>query len=544
MDEQNVCNIKFYYCDMAKTGKKDNDAAEEVAETAVVQCDYCKNRTGASLVFCRICKRWFCNSTDVRQGSHIFLHMSYTRHYQALSHKESALKGARFRCSCGNANLFDLYFRKVNGEVKIRCLPSCLSKNALEDKAFDMDLWKPVVDDRRIAPAICTIPTQTEYCSILSAQRISQYEHQRIANKSLRIEDVVVKDYSQIRHTQQEYDDSLAYYKVFEPLIRIEEYDQRQSSLVDGDKHVYVSFYREHYKQGYHPIAVFQVHLTEYSRKITQWDNLVLTWCSNQDDLEQDQDDEYFETKASPRSSKRNRMDEHENLLEMAENQNQLDEELLQTNDYDNLLNYRIEYTGKVKKISAIRPEVNLFECRLVITNKDVPRNVPAYKNGYYDIRLQEVGSSASRRLTAIKLLDDEKAISQHIYNIFLGNKSMMNKREFYVSHRDRERSFDAPNLRPLNKSQHDAIAYALQSEFTLIQGPPGTGKTGKPLLFSLVIASHCGRAGVQPREAAQRERPRHPAQVQGLQGRSEASLAAQDARPRAGVHALERGRR
>ena len=469
---------------MAKKGKKDNDAAEEVAETAVVQCDYCKNRTGASLVFCRICKRWFCNSTDVRQGSHIFLHMSYTRHYQALSHKESSLKGARFRCSCGNANLFDLYFRKVNGEVKIRCLPSCLSKNALEDKAFDMDLWKPVVDDRRIAPAICTIPTQTEYCSILSAQRISQYEHQRIANKSLRIEDVVVKDYSQIRHTQQEYDDSLAYYKVFEPLIRIEEYDQRQSSLIDGDKHVYVSFYREHYKQGYHPIAVFQVHMTEYSRKITQWDNLVLTWCSNQDDLEQDQDDEYFETKASPRGSKRNRMDEHENLLEMAENQNQLDEELLQTNDYDNLLNYRIEYTGKVKKISATRPEVNLFECRLVITNKDVPRNVPAYKNGYYDIRLQEVGSSASRRLTAIKLLDDEKAISQHIYNIFLGNKSMMNKREFYVSHRDRERSFDAPNLRPLNKSQHDAIAYALQSEFTLIQGPPGTGKTGKSPSF------------------------------------------------------------
>ena len=469
---------------MAKKGKKDNDAAEEVAETAVVQCDYCKNRTGASLVFCRICKRWFCNSTDVRQGSHIFLHMSYTRHYQALSHKESALKGARFRCSCGNANLFDLYFRKVNGEVKIRCLPACLSKNALEDKAFDMDLWKPVVDDRRIAPAICTIPTQTEYCSILSAQRISQYEHQRIANKSLRIEDVVVKDYSQIRHTQQEYDDSLAYYKVFEPLIRIEEYDQRQSSLIDGDKHVYVSFYREHYKQGYHPIAVFQVHLTEYSRKITQWDNLVLTWCSNQDDLEQDQDDEYFETKASPRGSKRNRMDEHENLLEMAENQNQLDEELLQTNDYDNLLNYRIEYTGKVKKISATRPEVNLFECRLVITNKDVPRNVPAYKNGYYDIRLQEVGSSASRRLTAIKLLDDEKAISQHIYNIFLGNKSMMNKREFYVSHRDRERSFDAPNLRPLNQSQHDAIAYALQSEFTLIQGPPGTGKTGKSPSF------------------------------------------------------------
>lgn len=318
----------------------------------------------------------------------------------------------------------------------------------------------------------------------MSAQRISQYEHQRIANKSLRIEDVVVRDYSQIRHTQQEYDDSLAYYKVFEPLIRIEEYDQRQSSLIDGDKHVYVSFFREHHKQGYHPVAVFQVHLTEYSRNITQWDNLVLTWCSNQDDLEQDQDDEYFETKTSPRGSKRNRMDEHENLLEMAENQNQLDEEILQTNDYDNLLNYRIEYTGKVKKISATRPEVNLYECRLVITNKDVPKNVPAYKNGYYDIRLQEVGSSASRRLTAIKLLDDEQAISQHIYNIFLGNKSMMNKREFYVSHRDREKSFDAPNLRPLNKSQHDAIAYALQSEFTLIQGPPGTGKTGKSLLF------------------------------------------------------------
>ena len=469
---------------MAKKVKQDNDAGEEIVEASTIQCDYCKNRTGSSLVFCRICKRWFCNSTDVRQGSHIFLHMSYTRHYQALSHKESVLKGSRFKCSCGNSNIFDLYYRMVNGAVKIRCLPSCLSKNALEDKAFDMDLWKPIIDDRRLTPAICTIPNVTEYCSILSAQRISQYEHQRIANKSLRIEDVVVNDYSQVRHTQQEYDDSLAYYKVFEPLIRIEEYDQRQSSLVDGDKHVYVSFFREHHKQGYHPVAVFEIHMTEYSRGITQWDNLVLTWSTNQEDLDQDQDDEYFEKKKSSQGSKCNRADEHENLVEMMENQNQLDEEILQTNDYENLLTSRIEYTGKVKKIKSIRPEVNLFECRLVITSKEIPRNVSAYKNGYYDVRLQEAGTSAARRLTAIKLLDDEKAISQHIYNIFLGNKSMMNKREFYVSHRDREVSFDAPNLRPLNKSQHDAIAYALQSEFTLIQGPPGTGKTGSSPFF------------------------------------------------------------
>ena len=476
---------------MIQTKLNEDSATESVAEpTAAIQCDYCKNTNGASLVFCRVCKRWFCNSTDVKQGSHIFLHMSYTRHYHALSHKDSILKGARFKCQCGNNNIFDLYFRLVNNEVRIRCLPVCLSKNALEDKAFDMDLWKPIIDERRISPAICIIPTPTQYCGILSAQRICQYERQRISNKSLRIEDVTPTDYSQIRSVQQEYDDSLAYYNVFEPLIRIEEYEGRQNSLVDGDKHVYVSFYREHCRNGYQPIAMFEVHTSEYSHPLAQWDQLVLTWSSNQDDFDQDLDDEYYENKPSEKTLKRNRIDDHEKLIEMMENQNQLDEEMVEANDYQNLLNRRIEYVGNIKKLTELRPEVNLFKCKLVITSKVVPKNVTPFRSGYYDIRLQDMGSSAARRINAIKLLDDEKAVSQNIYNIFLGNKSMMNRREFYVPHRERELSYDAPNIRPLNESQRDAIVYALQSEFTLIQGPPGTGKTGPLRSVSLIVAT------------------------------------------------------
>ena len=528
---------------MAKKGNQNDSAAENAVESSPVQCDYCRNCSGQSLVFCRICKRWFCNSTDVKSGSHIFLHMSYTRHYHALSHRDSILKGARFKCSCGNNNIFDLYYRLVNNEVKIRCLALCLSKSALQDKAFDMELWKPIVDERRISPAICPVPSPTEYCNILSAQRILQYERQRISNKSLRIEDVVLNDYSQIRHTQQEYDDSLAYYKVFEPLIRIEEYDQQQSSMIDGDKHIFVSFFRERCGNGYHPVALLEIHMTEYSRQVTQYDNLVLTWCSNQDDLDQDQDDEYFENRLSPRPSKRNRMDEHENLVEALENQNQLDDEVLQANDYENLLNNRIEYEGEIKKITCIRPEVNLYQCKVVIKSRDVPKNVAPYQKGYYDIRLREIGSSSARRLNAIKLLDDERAISQHIYNIFLGNRSMMNKREFYVSHRDREQNLDAPHLHPLNKSQHDAIAYALQSEFTLIQGPPGTGKTCF-LCLNRFIFSHCSHSCVPTGPTTQSEHPRHSSEVQKVQKRPKVPLEVQDAWPHTGVCSFQRGGR
>ena len=466
---------------MPRSSKQSNSPAESQEEVSGVCCDYCHNDNPKSLIYCRICKRWYCNSINLKEGSHAFLHMSYARHYSATSHPSTVLKGQKYYFSCGNNNIFDLQYRIINGNVKIQCLSICLTKESLKDKSFDIDSWKPVIDDRRISTNLCLIPRETPQCAMLSAALIRQYEHQRITNKTLRIEDVKVMDNSQLRHTQEEYNDALEFFQVFEPLLRIEEYDQQQSSLVDGDKHVYVSFFREHAEKGFRVVAVFRIHQSEYSRTVRQWDDMMLTWCSFQDDMNEEIDDQYFKKKLKNGNRARfAKMETRDQLVEMVENQNQMDDEDVENGDYANLLsNERIEYMGEVKTMSVIQEEIGYYECKVNITRKQVPARVHPFQNGYYDIRLKDASSLLNRRLEAIKSLDNPESVHQEIYEVILGNKHSMNKHSFYISHKDRKLSVDAPNIRPLNESQHDAVVHALRSRFTLIQGPPGTGKTG-----------------------------------------------------------------
>ena len=54
-------------------------------------CRYCGIHDPASVVFCNICKKWFCNSRGSTSGSHIVNHLVRAKHKEVTLHKDGPL---------------------------------------------------------------------------------------------------------------------------------------------------------------------------------------------------------------------------------------------------------------------------------------------------------------------------------------------------------------------------------------------------------------------------------------------------------------------
>ena len=50
-------------------------------------CRYCGIHDPASVVFCNVCKKWFCNSRGSTSGSHIVNHLVRAKHKEVTLHK-------------------------------------------------------------------------------------------------------------------------------------------------------------------------------------------------------------------------------------------------------------------------------------------------------------------------------------------------------------------------------------------------------------------------------------------------------------------------
>ena len=455
--------------------------SEIVNESPQSSCCYCGCVDPNLIVQCRICKRWFCNGLVPNCGSHSYLHMTLAKHWSFITHPKSKFGGCAIRCSkCKNPNACDLRSptAKPTSLKNLLCLSNCLAAQALNGEYKDTD-WHMIVSQKQFVSSLFSVECPPgPNCVELSIPLIREYEALSGIYRHLDITKIQVRPPTPLREVPHSFNDTADYFSVFEPLVKLEDVEQRQNQQTDGDKHKMVEFYykdesnKKSRNSGYIACS-FQISQYLYSHPIREGDTLSLMWCRSQEEW----DDDIVADK-SPNTRKHGDL-EGDDLLQMADDQDEFSNEDLDVIG-DMSRQDRIEYIGYVDTIETKDESTDLYVVSMRVESAHVPLNKPKYTDGYYDIRLKEVGSIVERRISAMKRMDDEDSMHQDIWEVIMGVKTKMNKKDFFIPEAELAGQWNAPHLRPLNESQRIAVITALQSRFTIIQGPPGTGKTSK----------------------------------------------------------------
>lgn len=133
-------------------------------------CAYCGIHSPTSLLRCKGCNKWFCNSRGLAKGatSHIVAHLVKSGHKEVLSHPESVLEGTALECfNCGAKNIFTLGFiyAKADNTMMILCRSPCLYTAAPKDGVWNVAGWQALVSDRSIQEWLVPIPPKSTLIS-------------------------------------------------------------------------------------------------------------------------------------------------------------------------------------------------------------------------------------------------------------------------------------------------------------------------------------------------------------------------------------------
>lgn len=358
-------------------------------------------------------------------------------------------------------------------------MSNCLATQALSDPNIDAN-WHTIISQKQFVSSLFSVECPPGLNHVeLSMPLIQQYEVLCRTYSHVDITKVTVKPATPLREVPSSFNDTADYFSVYEPLVKLEDSEQRQSQNTDGDKHRKVEFFYDDKKHSGGKsgaiVCEFEVYQDLYSRPIQIGDKLSLIWCRSQDEW----DDDITVNKNKHQGSNIKVYGEldADDLHLMADDHEESFNADYDTNG-DMSRQDRIEYIGSVDKCEVVNESTKLYKVSMVVETSHVPAKVTKYSDGYYDIRLKELGSVVERRLNAMKRMDDEDSMNQDIWEVIMGVKTKMNRKDFYVPETELAGQWNAPRLRALNESQRLAVTIVLQSRFTIIQGPPGTGKT------------------------------------------------------------------
>ncbi|CAH02214.1 ATP-dependent RNA helicase NAM7 [Kluyveromyces lactis] len=201
---------------------------DPIAEHA---CAYCGIDNTSCVVKCNICSKWFCNSKNGTNSSHIVNHLVLSHHSSVSLHPDSELGDTTLECyNCGRTNVFVLGFVPAKSEavVVLLCrLPCAKMKNV----NWDTDNWQPLIEERKMLSWVAEEPSEEDQLKarMITPSQITKLEARWKSNKNATIMDIdMVEQDEDIPPTLMRYTDAYQYQRSFGPLIQLEaDYDKQ-----------------------------------------------------------------------------------------------------------------------------------------------------------------------------------------------------------------------------------------------------------------------------------------------------------------------------
>ena len=195
-------------------------------------CNYCGNHDARTVVKCisESCNRWFCNSYGGNKaGSHIIAHLVKARHKSVMMHTETTFGETSIECYiCSSKTVFLLGFVPSRSENTLifLCREPCALRNMISDKEWDLEAWKPLIEEKRFLPWIVSVPTEEEdrKARKITIKEISKIEEEIRNGK---IPTTVPEAVENIKRIKLKYSNPREYKEIYERLVRLDaEYDR------------------------------------------------------------------------------------------------------------------------------------------------------------------------------------------------------------------------------------------------------------------------------------------------------------------------------
>lgn len=404
-------------------------------------CLYCGIYDPSCVAQCTQCKRWFCNGRGNLPGSHIVSHLIRAKHKEIILHKNSPLGETLLECYlCGSRNVFNLGFipAKAESTVMLLCRQPCASQtnDMIHDLNCDLDDWKPLISDRCFMPWLLRAPDDhqlTRARQIDAAQIARLEDFWRDQNNVASFHDL---DKSQQRDSNLQtvplrYTSTDQYRDILSPLVKMEAEYDKQTKESRNQDNTNVRWDIGLNKKI---LAYFNIARSDSDMRLMHGDELCLRY----------------------------NFDDGDSLTSLWSG------------------------VGHVIKIPDNYSEEVGIEMK---SNYQVPTD----KHHGFVVEFVWKSTSFDRMQQSLVKLSSENyaTVSSSILSRLLGR----NMEDDTIIACTLPKSFTAPSLPDLNKSQVDAIKHALQRPLSLIQGPPGTGKT----VTSATIVYHLSKASSKP---------------------------------------------
>lgn len=194
-------------------------------------CAYCGIDSSTCVIKCNICNKWFCNSKNGANSSHIVNHLVLSHHTVVSLHPESDLGDTVLECyNCGRKNVFLLGFVSAKSEaiVVLLCrMPCALTKSP----NWDTEQWTPLIENRQFLSWVAEEPNDEQKLKarIITPSQISKLEAKWRSNKDATINDIDAPDEQEdIPPLLIRYQDAYEYQRSYGPLIKLEaDYDKQ-----------------------------------------------------------------------------------------------------------------------------------------------------------------------------------------------------------------------------------------------------------------------------------------------------------------------------